>query len=120
MVYADLAFTEYLRAVGLPIAGGHADGTETFTVRAEVDFRSPARFDDMLELCVRTERIGTASFTAAFLVRRGDETLAEIRNTYANADPKLRRSAPLPEALVDAITAFERVPPVRASGRPRG
>ena len=115
LVYADIAFTEYMRALGMPFPNPMRDaGTDVFAVRSEVNFRAPARFDDELVLAVRTVRIGRSSFTVEIEVRRGENVLAEVRTVYVNANPEARASAPLPQFFIDRILAFEAAPPDRA------
>ena len=61
--YADLACFEFLRAA-LPRPTDGMDGTfECQTVRQVTEWKRPARFDDVLEISMRTSRIGTTSFT---------------------------------------------------------
>ena len=61
--YADVAMTEFLRAA----VGGYdklfAAGMDTQVVRLVTDFSSPARFDDVLSISVKTSSIGNTSFT---------------------------------------------------------
>jgi len=61
--YADLASTEFLRAV----IGGYqtlqAKGYETQLVKLTMEWKAPACFDDVLDLDVCVDRIGTRSFT---------------------------------------------------------
>lgn len=63
--YADVAMTEFLRAA----VGGYdkllAAGIDTQVVRLTTDFKSPARFDDVLAISVHTSTIGNASFILA-------------------------------------------------------
>lgn len=41
LAYADLAITEYMRAIGFPYPESlHAHGTDTFAVHAEVTFKA--------------------------------------------------------------------------------
>ena len=114
LLYADVAFTEYLRAAGYPFPMPMKDtGTDIFAVRSEVDFAGSARFDDMLSIAVRTARIGRSSFTMAFEIRRDDDLLTAIRSTYVNAVPG-EGARPLPADFVARIEAFEAVPPSRS------
>ena len=50
------------------------DGTfESQTVRQVVEWKAPARFDDVLEVSVRASRLGTTSFVLSFEIRRAGE-----------------------------------------------
>lgn len=61
--YVDLAITEYFRLV----FGGFKEllkqGLDNQVVRLAIDWKSPARFDDVLALSVETTRIGNTSYT---------------------------------------------------------
>ena len=64
--FFDLARVEYLRHLGLPF---YANEDCQFVMRAaSVEYHAPARFDDLLEVFVRTRRIGRTSVTTAFSV----------------------------------------------------
>lgn len=114
LLYADVGFTEYLRALGYPYPMPTKDaGTELFAVRSEVDFRGSARFDEVIGVAVRTARIGRSSFTMEFEVRREEALLTAIRSTYVNAAPDGGGAQPLPADFVARIEAFETVAPSR-------
>jgi acyl-CoA thioester hydrolase len=112
LTYFDVAVTEYWRAIGLPYPETTADtGGEMYTVKATVEYHSPARYDDELDLLIRCSRIGRSSLDFLVEVRRGDDHLVSGQLVYVHADPKTRKSAPLPVRLIGAITSFERVRP---------
>lgn len=114
LAFADIAFSEYLRALGLGFPNPVSeDGSEIFAVGSEVNWRRPARFDDLLLLKVRVARFGRSSFTAEVVMLRGNELLCDVRTTYANAAPDGSRSLPLPDRFVAAVDRFERVRPER-------
>lgn len=118
LAFADVAFTEYLRALGLGFPNPVSeDGSEFFAVGSEVNWRKPARFDDLLTLKLRIARFGRSSFTAETIMLRGDELLADVRTSYANAAPDGSRSLPLPARFVEAVERFERVAPERSGAR---
>jgi YbgC/YbaW family acyl-CoA thioester hydrolase len=107
MPYFDLARTEYHRHLATIALRGQ------FAMRAlDVEYHAPARFDDLLEIFVRVERIGTSSITydlAAFGV--GDDgpdvRLASARQTLVFIDPERRRPLPVPDELRRLVAAFE-------------
>jgi acyl-CoA thioester hydrolase len=88
--YADLASVEFLRAA-LPRPTDVFDGTfEVQTVRQVIEWKSPARLDNVLEISAWVSRIGTTSFVLSCEMRRACETdvLATTETTYVNVDPK--------------------------------
>jgi len=86
--YADLASIEFLRAA-LPRPSDAFDGTfEVQTVRQVVEWKAPARFDDVLEISIQASRIGTTSFTLTAELRRAGapEVLATIETVYVHVN----------------------------------
>jgi len=88
--YADLTSFEFMRAA-LPRPTDSMDGTfEIQTVRQVIEWKSPARFDDVLEVSAWVSRVGTTSFTLAAEMRRAGEpaVLATTETTYVHVDPR--------------------------------
>jgi len=88
--YIDQACFEFLRAA-LPRPNDAMDGTfESQTVRQVVEWKAPARFDDVLEVSVRPGRIGTTSFTLHFDIHRAGEPdpLVTSETVYVHVDHK--------------------------------
>ena len=86
--YADLVSFEFMRAA-LPRPTDGFDGTfELQTVRQVIEWRSPARFDDVLEISAWASRIGTTSFTLSAEIRRAGtaDVLTVIETTYVHVD----------------------------------
>ncbi len=105
--YFDHARREYLRHLGLA-AQWHGD--EQFVMRAlEVQYEAPAVFDDLLEIFVRTSRIGRSSLTnecAAYRV--GDDMLmCTARLTVVLIDAETRKPIAVPDDYRRAVAAFE-------------
>jgi acyl-CoA thioester hydrolase len=116
LAYADIALTEYMRGIGFPYPDGLLKlGSDLFAVRAEINFRASAKYDDELDLAARISRIGRTSFNLTVGVFRGEQVLCEVLLVYVNAAPETQRPMPLPAPVVDAVMAFETRPPERAS-----
>lgn len=114
LTYFDIAVTEYWRQIGLPYPEATAEtGGELYTVRSVVEYASPARYDDELDLYIRCARIGRSSLSFNLEIWRGSDALVSGELVYVHADPAARKSAPLPKRLIEAIVRFERVAPVR-------
>jgi acyl-CoA thioester hydrolase len=73
--------TDFIRRLGIlqsDLAEG--DGGALFVVRRmEIDFRRPARLDDIVEVITRSGELGGASITLEQEIRRGAETLVTAR-----------------------------------------
>ncbi len=54
LMYVDVAFTEYMRLIGLPYPEAFTtEGTDIFMVSAQIDFRTSAGYDDEFRIGVR-------------------------------------------------------------------
>jgi acyl-CoA thioester hydrolase len=105
--YFDLARFEYLRHLGLLEPNvGH----QQFAMRAQtVEYHAPARFDDLLEVFVRTSRIGHSSVTSSFCAVRAtdDAPMCTAEQTLVFVDVAQRRAVAVPESLRRPIREFE-------------
>ena len=75
----------------------------------EVGYVAPARFDDLLELFVRVQRIGNSSVTyecAAFRLP-DDLLMVTAKQTLVLIDRESRRPMRVPDELRNAVRAFE-------------
>ena len=106
MPYFDLARTEYHRHLGR-VSLGNVD----FAMRAlTVEYVAGAKFDDMLEIFVRIERVGTTSITydhAAYRVE-DDTLMATAKATLVCIALDERRAVPVPDAFRAQVDRFER------------
>jgi len=108
MPFFDLARVEYTRHLGLVMV--HGLGERQFAMRAAgVEYHAPARFDDLLEVFVRTKRIGRSSMTAAYAVHRleDDALMCTAEQTMVLVEVADRRPATIPEAVRAPIREFE-------------
>lgn len=105
--YIDQASFEFLRAA-LPRPGDAMDGTfEAQAVRQVIEWKRPARFDDVLEVSVRTGRIGTTSFVLSFEIRRAGEAepLVTSETVYVHVDHKTWTKRDIEPAMRAALEA---------------
>lgn len=73
--YVDVVLTEFWREA---VGGWHEmleQGLDMVVAESRLRFRAPARFDDVLDLVLRIERLGTTSISFAVDIRRDDGTL---------------------------------------------
>jgi acyl-CoA thioester hydrolase len=72
-------------------------------VKQSIEWRSPARFDDVLEIRVRTLRVGTTSFTLGFEIVREGTVLASAETVYVFVDNAKDHKVPVPGAARAAL-----------------
>ena len=105
--YFDGARVEYHRHLDLL---GFDLGPSEFVMRASnVVYEAPARFDDLLEVFVRTRRIGRSSMTNEFAAYRVDDDvlMCTAEQTMVLVELAERRPAPVPEEYKRTVGAFE-------------
>ena len=113
LTYFDLGMTEYLRAMGFPYPAGLLDaGSDLFVVKATVEYKTSARYDDEIDIYCRVSRIGRSSIQFLFEIYRDNDLLVTGENIYVNADPNTKQSASVPQVLRDAIRHFETLEPI--------
>ena len=103
--YFDHARTEYHRHLGR--AG--LEGREFVMRASSVEYHAPARFDELLEIFVRTARIGRTSTTyecAAYRME-DDELMVTATQTLVLVDLEERRPAEIPDEYRSLIRSFE-------------
>ena len=75
--------SDYLRLAGVHHTelhqGKHGERIVWVVRRMEIDFRAPARMDDILTIDTRTEDISGARIVMAQQLKRGDELLVEAK-----------------------------------------
>jgi acyl-CoA thioester hydrolase len=115
LMYFDVAATEYWRAIGCVYPAAFVDrGIDMFAVKSTLEYRSPARYDDELDLHVRVARLGRTSVQVMLDVRREADELVRGELVYVVANLADRRPTPIPDFLRSAILAFEKTPPSQA------
>jgi len=110
MSYFDAAHTEYFRALSFDYKDSvESLGTDFHIVRVETEFHAPARFDDRIEVYVRTAYIGRSSMKVRFEVyREGEDTLlTSAQFIIVNADRATMKSAAWSADLVRKIEERE-------------
>lgn len=97
--------TEFFRERGISVQQLHEEGSIFPVVRLEIDFRLPARLDDLLRVETRLAEAGRTSFTMEQrLVRVADGGLlaeAKVKLVCVGMEMKPKRLPPALRGLVD-------------------
>jgi acyl-CoA thioester hydrolase len=105
--YFDQARVEYVRHLGLLAREARA---AEFVMRAStVVYDAPARFDDLLEVFVRTKRIGRTSLTNEYCAVRveDDVLMCTAEQTLVLVALPERRPTAIPDDYRRVVAAFE-------------
>ncbi len=97
--YMERARTEFLRERGHSVKDLHEMGVIFPVVALEVNYRAPARLDDLLEVETQIAAVRNSSFVAAQQVKRKQDgkLLVEARVTLACVGPGMRARRLPPE-----------------------
>ena len=108
--YFDRARVEYQRH--LRLLHSLPPGLEFVMRRTQCEYEAPARFDDELEVFIRTAAIGRSSWRQEFAVHHCEsgDLLARARQVMVLIDRAARQPTPVPEVWRDAVEAFEGSP----------
>ena len=108
--FFETARLEYIKAAGLmPENGIFTDGKIFFMVRNEINYRSHAYYDDVLDVYSRIAFIKNSSFGYDHLIvkQKTGEAIVDGKGVVVFVDPKTRKSTSLPESFIDKVKVFE-------------
>jgi acyl-CoA thioester hydrolase len=106
-VYVDVALTELWREAFGSYDALLADGLDLVVAEAGARFRSPARFDDEIEIGLEVERLGNRSMVCSIGMARDGEVLLEGRivHIFVRAD-RLGEKASIPDHVRHALQRY--------------
>lgn len=109
LTYYDVAWTEYFRAVGFTWTDLLALGVDTVLARTTMVFKSPAKFDEILEVHTRVSKLGNTSLTFEFEIypQNEERLIGSATSLYVCVDPKTLLPTPVPDPLRQRISEFE-------------
>ncbi len=120
LTYCDVCITEYWRATGLRYPDDFlAHGSDLYVRKAGLVYHAAAVYDDELEICGRTARIGRSSLRFVVeMYRRGqhDVPLIEGELIYVNADPVKKVALPWRDEVRAQLRDFELLKPEQTHG----
>jgi acyl-CoA thioester hydrolase len=102
--YVDVGINEFLRAAA--ILGDFITGPLDFQlVKQTVEWKAPARFDQVLELRIEATRLGTTSFTIGteFRVAGEERVIVTVETIYVLVDGETLTKLPLPDVIRSAL-----------------
>jgi acyl-CoA thioester hydrolase len=109
LTYYDVAWTEYFRAIGFEWKDIVRTGADTVLARTTLEFKSPAQFDEVLEVYTRVSKIGNTSMTFDFEIypQGGERLIGAASSLYVCIDPKTLKPVRVPDELRSRISEFE-------------
>ena len=110
MDYLEVAQAEYYRNLGFSVyRAAEAGYFDTAVVKVEMEFKAPARVDDVLDVWVRLSRIGNTSLTSLFRLccESSASPVAEGRLINVAYDASKRASKPVPKDVRRLVQHYE-------------
>jgi acyl-CoA thioester hydrolase len=105
--FMERARTEWLRAIGFPLAEFEREHGVAFVVhRCEIDFRRPARLQDELAVTVEPGEMGATRLVARQRVLLRDDVLTDALVTLACVDTARWRPTRIPIPLRQRLETF--------------
>ncbi|MDQ2983679.1 MAG: acyl-CoA thioesterase [Actinomycetota bacterium] len=102
LTYIESARIKFLQELGA--ATGIQDMSFVIA-RIEIDFRSPVRMDDEIEISVRASRFGGKSFDLDYELRVGGEVVAAAKSVCVSFDYETGEAMPIPEDWREKLSA---------------
>jgi len=108
--YLEVGQAEYYRNLGFAIYTIPESGYIDFAVvKSTLEFKAPAKVDEIIDLYVRVSKIGNTSLTLNMEIypEDSDRLLTEIETIYVGYDAATESSKPVPEDIRRLITHYE-------------
>jgi acyl-CoA thioester hydrolase len=103
--YVDVSINEFLRAIG--VLPEFLEGRLDFQlVKQTVEWKAPARFDQVLELSIAAVRLGTTSFTigTTFRIAGHEAPIVAAETVYVLVNAETLTKLALPDSLREALS----------------
>jgi len=104
VAFMERARTEFLRSLGVELGALEREQRVLFAVRSmKIDFRSPARLDDLLDVTVDIKDSRPASLTFLQSIRQGDRIMCDGEVRVASISADHFRPVAIPPNLVELL-----------------
>lgn len=108
LTYFDTALAGYWRAMAMPYHETMVSlGGDLYVRKATLEYLGSARYDDLLDIGMKCQRIGNSSIIFQSAVFRQEQMLVSGELVYVFADPLSQTSRPVPPQLREVLQAFE-------------
>lgn len=97
LTYFDTSITELWRAAYGSYQAMLDKGIDIVLAEANLRFRKPARFDDLLELSIAVTHLGSTSILTSHAARTGGELVAEGDLRHVLVDLQTFEKTPIPD-----------------------
>jgi acyl-CoA thioester hydrolase len=106
LLYFDVAFTELWREAVGPWQEMVARGVDAVVAEANIEFRAPARYDDVLALTARVRRLGRSAITTEIDVLREQQLLVRGRLRHVCVATETWQKTDVPSWVREGLLRF--------------
>jgi len=104
LTYFDDASTRFFESIGFdPKDFVEHRGFDAMVVKATLEWKGAATFDDVVRIAVSTHRIGNKSFELRFRASVDERPTCEGIVTYVSVVPGTKTSCPVPSLLRERL-----------------
>lgn len=76
-------------------------------VRNEIDYIMPVLLKDVPVITIKTDAVGTKSFTLSYKVKVLDKLVTTGKSTLVMFDAKMKKSIPIPPEMIEALAKLK-------------
>ena len=108
LMYLDTAMGDYWRALHLPYEAAMArlDG-DLYVKKASLEYHGSARYDDVLDIGLKCQRIGNTSILFSAGIFQRDQLRVSGELLYVFANPATQTPRPVPDPLRAVLQGYE-------------
>ena len=101
MIWSEIAIQEHFRSLNLNIYElGKENIFDSVIVNSNINYKLPARLDEILDIYTQVKKIGNSSFTMEFeIMNQKKQLLTSIENTYVSYDRIKEKSKQIPDDI---------------------
>lgn len=110
LTFFDQSITEYLRALPYDYKAETANtGHDFHTVKTLVEYAKPVEYDEQIDVCVKTGRIGRSSIRFDFEMHgfEKDDLRATGEVVWVYTNQATHKTSPVPPCMVERIIALD-------------
>jgi acyl-CoA thioester hydrolase len=105
LTYFDDACTRWFEWIGDGEPPAWFKEFDVMLVKATIEWSGPAGFDEVVDIAVTVDRVGTSSFDLRYDASVGDRPVCTGVITYVSIRPGHHESTPIPDSLRTRITS---------------
>ena len=104
--YYDLTLTELWRETMGSYQAMVDEGTDMVVAGMTIEYRAPARFDELVDVALAIERLGETSMLSSYAVTRDGEPLVEGTFRHVFIDPPTKAKKVIPDYIRQALAPY--------------